>query len=63
MEQKWNLEKDVLDARLTVDELMDAISVFDTLQEKYPNDEFIDAAIEILRQEICLMFGGSIYTD
>ena len=63
MEQKWNLEKDVLDARLTVDELVDAISVFDTLQEKYPNDEFIDAAIEILRQEICLMFGGSIYTD
>ena len=63
MEQKWNLEKDVLDARLTVDELVDAISVFDTLQEKYPNDEFIDVAIEILRQEICLMFGGSIYTD
>ena len=61
--EKWNLEKDVLDARLTVDELVDAIGVFDTLQEKYPNDETIDDAIEILRQEICLMFGGSIYND
>ena len=63
MEKKWSLEKDVLLANLTVDEMMSAIKVFEILKEKYPNDEYIDSAIEILREEICLMFGGSIYKD
>ena len=43
--------------------MVNAIDVFETLKEKYPNDDYIDGAIEILRQEICLMFGGSIYND
>jgi hypothetical protein len=60
---KWNLKRDLYDAELTVDELVKSIYVFDRLQHKYPNDDIIADAIEILRDEICHMFGGSIYND
>ena len=63
MEKNWTLEKYVYEAKPAVDDMVNAIDVFETLKEKYPNDEYIDGAIEILRQEICLMFGGSIYND
>jgi hypothetical protein len=42
---------------------MKAIYVFDRLHNKYPNDDTIATAIEILRDEVCQMFGGSIYND
>ena len=60
---KWNLKRDLYDAELTVDELVNAIYVFDRLHSKYPNDDIIASAIEILRDEICQMFGGTIYDD
>jgi hypothetical protein len=63
MERKWSLDNDVFGAQLTVDEMVNAINVFEVLKKKYPNDDIIDTAIEILREEICLMFGGSIYND
>ena len=63
MDRKWNLKRDVYDAELTVDEMVKAICVFDRLHYKYPNDDTITTAIEILRDEICQMFGGSIYYD
>ena len=61
--RKWNLKKDFYDADLTVDEMVGAIYVFDRLHYKYPEDDTITTAIEILRDEICQMFGGSIYND
>ena len=63
MEKKWSLDKDVFGSQLTVDEMVNAINVFEVLKKKYSNDDIIDTAIEILREEICLMFGGSIYND
>lgn len=63
MGQNWNLKEYVYKADLTVDEMVNAISVFEVLQTKYPNDDIIADAIEILRDEICHMFGGSIYND
>ena len=63
MERKWSLDNDVFGAQLTVDEMVNAINVFEVLKKKYPNDDIIDTSIEILREEICLMFGGSIYND
>ena len=60
---KWNLKRDLYDAELTVEELVNAIYVFDRLQCKYPNDDTVATAIEILRDEVCQMFGGSIYND
>ena len=63
MKGDWNLRKDVLDAEPTVSEMVDAICVFEVLKNKYPNDDIIASAIEILRDEICQMFGGTIYDD
>ena len=60
---KWNLKRDLYDAGLTVDELVNAIYVFDRLKQKYPNDDTVATSIEILRDEVCQMFGGSIYND
>lgn len=63
MKGDWNLRKDVLNAEITVSEMVDAIRVFEVLKNKYPNDDIIAGAIEILRDEICQMFGGTIYDD
>lgn len=63
MGKNWNLKNYVYTADLTVDEIMAAINVFEVLKTKYQNDETIAFAIEILRDEICQMFGGSIYND
>lgn len=61
MEGNWNLKKYVYRSEMSVDDMINAIRVFELLKEKYPNDESVDVAIEILRDEICKMFGGSIY--
>ena len=63
MVNNWNLKSYVYNADLSVSEMINAIQVFETLKAKYPNDETIAGAIEILRDEICMMFGGSIYDD
>ena len=63
MKGNWNLREDVLNAELSVGGMVDAIGVFEVLKNKYPNDDIIASAIEILRDEICQMFGGTIYDD
>ena len=63
MKKNWNLKSYVYNADLSVEEMTNAIRVFEVLQVKYPNDEFVDSAIDILRNEICMMYGGSIYDD
>lgn len=61
MENKWDLTTKVLNANLAIDDLVKSIYVFEQLKFKYPNDETIQNAIEILREEVCKMFGGTIY--
>lgn len=61
--KKWTLKENVLNADLTISEMIDAIEILEVLQSKYPNDETIESTIEILREEICNCFGGSIYKD
>lgn len=63
MEQNWNLEDNVFKSDLNIDDVVTAIGVFEVLKKKYPNDEIVSDAIEILRDEICQIFGGSIYND
>ena len=46
-----------------VDEMTNAICVFEVLHEiNNPNDEFVDGAIDILRNEICKMYGGLLFS-
>lgn len=63
MNDKWNLKTNVYNSEFTVNELIDSLNVFDRLQQIYPNDENIATSIEILRNEICKMFGGTIFND
>ena len=63
MENNWNLKKFVYTSDVSVEEMTSAIRVFEILKIKYPNDELIDDAIDILRDEICKMYGGTIYID
>jgi hypothetical protein len=63
MEQNWNLEDNVFKSDLNIDDVVTAIGVFEVLKKKYPNDEIVSDAIEILRDEICQIFGGSIYNN
>jgi hypothetical protein len=63
MKNNWNLKNFVYTSDVSVEEITSAIRVFETLKVKYPNDELIDDAIDILRDEICKMYGGTIYID
>ena len=63
MENNWSVKTHLYDAPVSVNDLMRAIEVFGSLKHKYPNDENIDIALEILRDEICQMFGGTIFVD
>jgi hypothetical protein len=63
MENKWNLNQYVYGADLSVDDIINTIRVFEILKEKYPKDELMDDAIDVLRNEICNMFGGTIYSE
>jgi hypothetical protein len=61
MEDNWNLKNYVYRSEISVDDIINSIRVFELLKEKYPNDDVVYISIEILRNEICKMFGGSIY--
>jgi hypothetical protein len=63
VKDNWSLKKYVYSADLSVEEMTNAIYVFEVLKNKYPNDENVDIAIEILREEICAMYGGTIYNE
>ena len=60
MGKNWSLFKDYYESKFTIDSIVNAIHVFESLQDKYPNDDIIATSIDILRNEACIMFGGSI---
>ena len=59
MKKNWSLRTDFYKSDLSVEEIVSAIHVFESLQDKYPNDDIIATSIDILREEACKMFGGS----
>ena len=61
MEKKWSLNNNVYRSEITIDEYLNSIRLFEVLKSKYPEDELFDEIIEVLREEICNMFGGTIY--
>lgn len=63
MGKNWSLFKDYYESKFTIESIVNAIHVFESLQDKYPNDDVIATSIDILRDEACKMFGGSIYSD
>lgn len=63
MGKNWSLFKDYYESKFTIESIVNAIHVFEKLQDKYPNDDIIATSIDILRNEACNMFGGSIYSN
>lgn len=58
-EKKWNLE-DFYKSEFTVDALVRTLEVIDIFKRKYPNDETVQDFEDIVRDEICQLFGGTI---
>ena len=61
-ERKWSIDN-VYKNEFTMDSLMSTLQVVDIFRRKYPNDDIIEGFEEILREEICMMFGGSLYKE
>lgn len=55
----WTIEN-LYKSELTVDSLIETLNVVDILKRKYPNDETIFYFDEIVREELCNMFGGTL---
>lgn len=55
---EWSLDN-VYKNEFTIDSLVKTLEVLDTFKRKYPNDETIRDFEDIVREEICQMFGGT----
>lgn len=56
--RKWNI-KDVYASDFTLDGLVKTLDVIDIFKRKYPNDETVQNFEDIVRDEICQLFGGT----
>ena len=56
--RKWNI-KDVYTSEFTLDGLVKTLDVIDIFKRKYPNDETVQNFEDIVRDEICQLFGGT----
>jgi len=57
-EKKWNID-DLYKSEFTVDNLVRTLEVIDIFKRKYPNDETVQDFEDIVRDEICRLFGGT----
>ena len=56
--KEWSLDN-VYKNEFTIDSLVKTLEVLDTFKRKYPNDQTIRDFEDIVREEICQMFGGT----
>lgn len=56
--KEWSLDNVYMN-EFTVDSLVKTLEVLDTFKRKYPNDETIRDFEDIVREEICQIFGGT----
>ena len=56
--RKWNIQ-DVYASEFTLDGLVKTLGVIDIFKRKYPNDETVQNFEDIVRDEICQLFGGT----
>ncbi len=60
--QEWNINN-VYYNELTPNSLLETLEVLDSFKRKYPNDDIIKKFETIVRNEICMMFGGSLNSE
>jgi hypothetical protein len=58
----WDLSY-VYQNEFTLDSLLKTLEVIDTFKRKYPNDDIVEKFEIIIRNEICMMFGGSLNSE
>ena len=56
--RKWNIQ-DVYASEFTLDGLVKTLDIIDIFKRKYPNDETVQNFEDIVRDEICQLFGGT----
>ena len=56
---KWSIEK-MYESEFSIQELVKTLEVVAVFRKKYPNDETVQDFENIVRDEICQMFGGNI---
>lgn len=56
--KEWSLDN-VYKNEFTIDSLMTTLEVLNIFKRKYPNDESIRDFEDIVREEICQIFGGT----
>lgn len=61
-EKKWGIDN-IYGSEFTVDSLIGVLQVIDIFKRKYPNDDIIAKFEDIVRDELCNLFGGSIYNN
>ena len=54
----WSINN-VYKNEFTIDSLMTTLEVLNIFKRKYPNDETIQNFEDIVREEICQIFGGT----
>ena len=57
--KNWSVDN-LYEGDYPVERLIEALEVVQYFKKKYPNDEFVLGFDEILRDEICHIFGGSL---
>ena len=60
--KEWSVEN-LYKTEFTLNSLVETLQVLDTFKRKYPNDETIRDFEDIVRDEICQLFGGSIIDE
>ena len=59
LKKEWTFDE-VFERPFTVEQLFKTLQVIDGFKMLYPNDETVSYFEWIVRNEICMMFGGSI---
>jgi len=59
---KWSISN-LYDTPFTVNSLIETLQVIDIFKKKYPTDEVITDFEDIVRDEICQIFGGTTITE
>ena len=59
---RWNIDR-LGNSEFTIDELINVLVVIDKFKRKYPNDDIPVDMEDVVREEICDIFGGTTIED
>ena len=59
---RWNIDR-LGNSEFTIDELINVLAVIDKFKRKYPNDDIPVSMEDVVREEICNIFGGTTLED